>query len=153
MRYFEALRRGHWILAYYFETDKCNLSVIKVLAHCIAGVSRSVSMVLAYFIKHHGMDYEEAYRLVKSKRKIVSFKSFRSIPMTALSGNLSSLAKRSRLRREINLDREAWVRGKVINPLGSRKAKSLISLKELDLLTTNRNSSSLMKQKWKILPH
>jgi hypothetical protein len=64
-------------------------------------------MVLAYFIKHHGMDYEEAYRLVKSKRKIVSFKSFRSIPMMALSGNLSSLAKRSRLRREINLDREA----------------------------------------------
>lgn len=47
--------------------------IIKVLAHCIAGVSRSVSMVLAYFIKHHGMEYEEAYRLIKSKRKIVVF--------------------------------------------------------------------------------
>jgi protein-tyrosine phosphatase len=39
--------------------------------HCIAGVSRSVSMVLAYFIKEHNMHYDEAYRLVKAKRKIV----------------------------------------------------------------------------------
>ncbi len=39
--------------------------------HCIAGVSRSVSMVLAYMIREKGMTYEEAYRAVKLRRKIV----------------------------------------------------------------------------------
>lgn len=37
----------------------------------MAGVSRSVSLVLAYLIKHKDMRYEEAYSHVKSRRKIV----------------------------------------------------------------------------------
>jgi protein-tyrosine phosphatase len=40
----------------------------------MAGVSRSVSLVLAYFIKNKGMTYDDAYKLVKSRRKIVTFK-------------------------------------------------------------------------------
>lgn len=55
--------------------------------HCIAGVSRSVSMVIAYFIKEHGMHYDEAYRLVKSKRKIVILLLCRSTLMMASSGS------------------------------------------------------------------
>lgn len=42
-----------------------------VMVHCLAGVSRSVCLVLAYFIKCKGFSYDEAYSLVKIKRNIV----------------------------------------------------------------------------------
>ena len=47
------------------------LQQTNVLVHCIAGVSRSVSMVLAYLIREHAMTYEQAYTLVKQRRKII----------------------------------------------------------------------------------
>lgn len=37
----------------------------------MAGVSRSVTLVLAYLIKHHGLGYDQAYSMVKSRRKII----------------------------------------------------------------------------------
>jgi protein-tyrosine phosphatase len=40
--------------------------------HCIAGVSRSVSIVLAYLIRDKGMTYDEAYQSVKVRRQIVT---------------------------------------------------------------------------------
>ncbi len=60
------------------------LQKTNILVHCLAGVSRSVSLVLAYLIKHKNMSYEVAYQTVKSKRKIVKFNLFRSIQMMAL---------------------------------------------------------------------
>jgi len=42
----------------------------KVFVHCGAGMSRSVSMVLAFLIGVKGMGYGEALELVRSKRKI-----------------------------------------------------------------------------------
>jgi protein-tyrosine phosphatase len=42
-----------------------------ILVHCNAGVSRSASFVIAYYIKEHGMGYEEALAYVKSKRKSI----------------------------------------------------------------------------------
>ena len=45
--------------------------------HCLAGVSRSVSLVMAYFIKYHNMNYDSVYTKIKSRRKIVRFKLFR----------------------------------------------------------------------------
>lgn len=39
-----------------------------VLVHCAAGVSRSVSLALAYLIKHGGMRLSTAYGLVKNRR-------------------------------------------------------------------------------------
>jgi len=42
-----------------------------IMVHCLAGVSRSVSLVLAYLIKYRGMNYSTAYERVKSKRRII----------------------------------------------------------------------------------
>jgi hypothetical protein len=43
-----------------------------VLVHCAAGISRSVTLVLAYLIKFEDMRVGEAYNLVKSRRHIIN---------------------------------------------------------------------------------
>lgn len=43
-----------------------------VLVHCLAGKSRSVTIVVAYLMRKHGMSLSEALNLVKSKRPIAS---------------------------------------------------------------------------------
>jgi protein-tyrosine phosphatase len=45
--------------------------LIQILVHCMAGISRSVTLVIAYLIKCRGMTYEAAYASVKARRKIV----------------------------------------------------------------------------------
>lgn len=40
--------------------------------HCAAGISRSVSLTIAYFIKHEGMTFQQAISLIKSKRYIAN---------------------------------------------------------------------------------
>ena len=39
----------------------------KILLHCIAGVSRSPSLVIAYLIKQHRMPLDAAFKFVKIK--------------------------------------------------------------------------------------
>lgn len=39
----------------------------------MAGISRSVTLVIAYLIKCHGLPYDTAYSMVKSRRKIVRY--------------------------------------------------------------------------------
>ncbi len=42
----------------------------KILIHCASGISRSVSIAIGYFIENCFMKYDEAYKHVKSQRKI-----------------------------------------------------------------------------------
>lgn len=37
----------------------------------MAGISRSVTLVLAFLIKKKGMKYDDAYLMIKSKRRII----------------------------------------------------------------------------------
>jgi dual specificity phosphatase 12 len=41
-----------------------------VLIHCIQGISRSVTFVIAYIIFKYGYDYKKAESFVKQKRSI-----------------------------------------------------------------------------------
>jgi predicted protein tyrosine phosphatase len=42
---------------------------LKILVHCNAGISRSASFVIAYYIREHQMDFQKAFNLVKIKRE------------------------------------------------------------------------------------
>ncbi len=58
-----------------------------VLVHCVAGVSRSVSLVLAYLIQAKGLAYQDAYSRVKVRRAIIH-------PNDGFIAQLKSLAQR-----------------------------------------------------------
>ncbi|XP_028029628.1 dual specificity protein phosphatase MPK-4-like [Bombyx mandarina] len=42
-----------------------------ILVHCYFGVSRSAAVVIAYIMKKYGLCYEEAFSLVKNKRRFI----------------------------------------------------------------------------------
>lgn len=44
----------------------------KIVVHCLMGVSRSATTVMAYLIRFQGLTSEEAFDLVKEKRMVVS---------------------------------------------------------------------------------
>jgi len=44
----------------------------KVLVHCVEGVSRSASIVIAYLMSERGMSFSQALRIVKRRRAVVS---------------------------------------------------------------------------------
>ena len=44
----------------------------KILIHCIAGQSRSASIVIAFIMWKQKLSYEEAFNLVNGKRKVVN---------------------------------------------------------------------------------
>lgn len=65
----------------YFSTFQCPyfwffilqiaLEGGNTLVHCVAGVSRSVSICLAYLMKHHDMSLKEAYKYVERRRPCI----------------------------------------------------------------------------------
>jgi protein-tyrosine phosphatase len=58
----------------YFEESnlfiKSGLEAGKVLVHCGAGISRSVSLIIAYLIENANLPYSEAVKFVKEKRAV-----------------------------------------------------------------------------------
>ena len=41
------------------------------MVYCRAGMSRSASLCIAYFMRHHNMTMDEAFQFVKEKRPII----------------------------------------------------------------------------------
>ncbi|XP_028250121.1 dual specificity protein phosphatase 16 isoform X2 [Parambassis ranga] len=52
--------------------EKAKASNARVLVHCLAGISRSATIAIAYIMKRMGMSLDEAYRFVKEKRPTIS---------------------------------------------------------------------------------
>ncbi len=44
----------------------------RILVHCIQGISRSVTLVIAYLILKQKINYDEAFKIVQAKRSIAS---------------------------------------------------------------------------------
>jgi len=56
----------------YNFIDNAVLSNKNILVHCMAGISRSVSMVIYYLMKKHHINYENAITIVKDRRPIAN---------------------------------------------------------------------------------
>jgi len=56
-------------IGYHF-IDKALTSKQNILIHCMAGISRSVSLATYYFMKKINVNFEQAYKFIRSKRKI-----------------------------------------------------------------------------------
>ncbi|KAM7354819.1 MAP kinase-specific phosphatase [Cochliomyia hominivorax] len=64
------MKEGIFTEAFNF-IEKARLTNGRVLVHCNAGVSRSASIVIGYLMHHHDMDFETAYKHVKSQRECI----------------------------------------------------------------------------------
>ncbi|XP_058546038.1 dual specificity protein phosphatase 8 isoform X2 [Neofelis nebulosa] len=52
--------------------DRAKLSSCQVIVHCLAGISRSATIAIAYIMKTMGMSSDDAYRFVKDRRPSIS---------------------------------------------------------------------------------
>ncbi|XP_053199963.1 dual specificity protein phosphatase 16 [Scomber japonicus] len=52
--------------------EKAKAVNARVLVHCLAGISRSATIAIAYIMKRMDMSLDEAYRFVKEKRPTIS---------------------------------------------------------------------------------
>jgi dual specificity MAP kinase phosphatase len=74
-KYIPAVDADSFNLALYFEEAADFIEAARaqghVLVHCMAGVSRSATLVLAYLVRKQGLSLPEAYSRVKARRPIV----------------------------------------------------------------------------------
>ena len=61
----------------------------RILVHCMAGVSRAPTIVIAYLMAHHGMTLKQAYVHVKSRRQIVNPNQGFRLQLIALEAHLN----------------------------------------------------------------
>ncbi|XP_029430998.1 dual specificity protein phosphatase 14-like [Rhinatrema bivittatum] len=66
----------HARLSDYFDTVADRIRLVerhsgRTLVHCVAGVSRSATLCIAYLMKYEGLSLREAYSWVKSRRPMI----------------------------------------------------------------------------------
>ncbi len=67
----ETFRKAVRVLKDVIEEQKQNGYELKILFHCFAGYSRSVALATAYISLKYGMSAEDAFSLIKEKRKYI----------------------------------------------------------------------------------
>lgn len=63
--------RPFFDVAYRF-IEKCRKANTKVLIHCLAGISRSPTLAIAYLMKNMNLRSDDAYKFVKERRQTIS---------------------------------------------------------------------------------
>ena len=53
------------------KIQQVHLAGGKIMVYCRAGQSRSATLCMAYFMKYHGLSYDEAFQYVRERRRIV----------------------------------------------------------------------------------
>lgn len=91
--YLPAVDSESFDISQYFEAA-CGLMQeelprTNVLVHCMAGVSRSATLIIAYLMRSQGLPFADAFRLVKRRRKIVRPAERRSPPTLPSSSSSS----------------------------------------------------------------
>ncbi|KAK4324951.1 hypothetical protein Pmani_004440 [Petrolisthes manimaculis] len=106
------------LLPYFSEAfnfiDKVRESGGCVLVHCLAGISRSATVAIAYVMKHLSLPFDEAYMYVKTRRPTIS-------PNINFVGQLAELDRQ--------LKRESGPRDPASAPIIFRSNESSISRK------------------------
>ncbi|KAM3609305.1 uncharacterized protein V6R79_012798 [Siganus canaliculatus] len=77
--------------------DKAKVSNCRVIVHCLAGISRSATIAIAYIMKTMGLSSDDAYRFVKDRRPSIS-------PNFNFLGQLLEFEKELRLLQALNSD-------------------------------------------------
>ena len=73
----------------------------KTLVHCMAGVSRSASLIMAYLMKYKGMSLRGAYDFLKTKREIIH-------PNTGFFRQLVDYERKLRGATSVSIVRTPW---------------------------------------------
>lgn len=50
------------LICFHLSTDKAKVSNCRVIVHCLAGISRSATIAIAYIMKTMGLSSDDAYR-------------------------------------------------------------------------------------------
>ncbi|KAM9753335.1 dual specificity protein phosphatase 8 isoform 1-T3 [Menidia menidia] len=77
--------------------DKAKVSNCRVIVHCLAGISRSATIAIAYIMKTMGLSSDDAYRFVKDRRPSIS-------PNFNFLGQLLEFEKGLRLLKALTAD-------------------------------------------------
>ncbi|XP_014025529.1 dual specificity protein phosphatase 8 isoform X1 [Salmo salar] len=84
--------------------DKAKVSNCRVIVHCLAGISRSATIAIAYIMKTMGLSSDDAYRFVKDRRPSIS-------PNFNFLGQLLEFEKGLRLLQALSDDKTSEGKG------------------------------------------
>ncbi|KAA0720612.1 Dual specificity protein phosphatase 16 [Triplophysa tibetana] len=108
--------------------EKAKASDGRVLVHCLAGISRSATIAIAYIMKRMNMTLDEAYRFVKEKRPTIS-------PNFNFLGQLLDFEKKLKCVSEAPIKPRAVLQVDRSEDLKSEVSGSQESLSEQHLMT------------------
>lgn len=84
---------------------------VGVLVHCVAGVSRSVTVTLAYLMQRHRLCLRDAFELVRSRK-------------TDIAPNFHFMRQLHSFERDLGLHEHSASLSKVLEQLGAREAEA-----------------------------